>query len=111
MAMTRARKAAVLLIALCAVAGVAVLRNALRLRRLEKGFERVALGDTRVAVRKELGDPWKVVRCGEFIAGAVPACRQQYVYANPYAPILPEYWLVSFNAEGHVVGFVRVASP
>ena len=108
---TRTRKAYAALVLISCALSAALLRNALRVRQLESGSAHIGIGDSRNAVVAQLGQPWKKTHCGEFLGGSPPGCHDEYVYANPYAPLLPEYWTVSFNADGRVVNVVRLASP
>jgi hypothetical protein len=95
----------------CVVLVAAVVRNALQLSRLESGFDHLTVGDSRSVVVREMGRPWRTGRCGAFVVQSVDGCKEEYTYANPYAPLLPEYWSVSFSADGRVIAFVRSSSP
>ncbi len=67
-----------------------------RTHQLERNFKKLKPGDTRQAVLGQMGNPWKQTQCG-YISGGAPDCAEEFIYANPYAPYLPEYWVLQFN--------------
>jgi hypothetical protein len=81
-----------------------------RLKVLSDRFERVQVGDSREQVMHLLGKPRSVQRCPEN-PGRPPGCVEEYLYASPFAPLLPEYWSVLFDRNGHVVGKEYRPSP
>jgi hypothetical protein len=80
---------------------------------LSKGFEQIAIGDSRERVLHVLGRPKRRERCGEPFGnpGGKPDCHEDYLYASPYAPLIPKYWSVSFNNQGIVIDKYHYVSP
>jgi hypothetical protein len=80
---------------------------------LSKGFERIAIGDSRERVLHVLGRPKRMERCGEPFGnpGGKPGCHEDYLYASPYASLIPEYWSVSFNGHCLVIDKYHYVSP
>jgi hypothetical protein len=76
-------------------------------------FERIAIGDSRQQVLWLLGKPWRIEKCGEPFGnpGGNPDCTEEYLYASPYAPLIPQYWSVSFDKSGHVIEKYDYVSP
>ncbi len=62
-------------------------------------------------VLRQMGKPWKDEACGEYLGGKSADCSEEFIYANPYAPYLPEYWIVYFNANQRVTGTYYTTSP
>ena len=60
-----------------------------------------------------LGKPKRVEKCGEPFGnpGGKPGCAEDYLYPSPYAPLIPEYWSVSFGIAGRVVDEYNYVSP
>lgn len=87
----------------------------LRDRRLERGFEEIAAGATEREVLQKLGRPKRVEKCGEFF-GPLPReeltnCSKEYLYASPFAPLLPEYFVFRFDMNNRVSGKSAYSSP
>jgi hypothetical protein len=78
---------------------------------LENAFGKVKENDTRDLVRKYMGAPWKDEGCGEYLGGQPAGCVEEYIYAHPYAPYVPEYWVISFNSNHQVINIVHMISP
>jgi hypothetical protein len=103
--------------AVIAATGVAILVWAgwsiVRANTLTKNFERINIGDSRDWVVKLLGRPRSIEKCGEPFGnpGGVPGCKEDYLYASPYAPLISEYWSVSFDNGGRVVDKFHYLSP
>jgi hypothetical protein len=100
-----------------AAAGIAILMwggwKVVRANVLSRNFERVKIGDSRERVVQLLGRPRSIEKCGEPFGnpGGVQGCKEDYLYASPYAPLIPEYWSVSFDNSGRVVDKVQYDSP
>ena len=82
-----------------------------RFRIVEHQFPSVKLGDSRESVVSRLGDPnFHHGPCG-VIHVAAKKCVTEYVYSHPFAPLLPDYYIVSFSAESKVIEADRWTSP
>jgi len=58
-----------------------------------------------------MGDPWKDEKCGAYLGDKSPGCVDEFIYAHPYAPYAPEYWVIDFDSTGRVIGTVHLVSP
>src|ERR1700722_12258282 len=100
-----------LLMAFAVALILAILVPALRVRHYEFEFDAISDGSTREFVLAKMGRPWKQEKCGEYLGGVAPGCVQEFIYAHPYAPYSPEYWVVQFDANKKVVSHVHLISP
>ena len=84
-----------------------------RVKTIPQRFARISVGDSREQVVQLLGKPKSVEKCGEPFGnpGGKFNCKEDYLYASPYAPVIPEYWSVSFDASGRVVEKYHFLSP
>src|ERR1700730_5652509 len=84
-------------------------------RQLSDGFDKVKTGASESEVSATLGKPKRVERCGEFFGPLLKdlpvGCASEYVYASPFAPLLPTYYVVRFDASGRVLETVPLYSP
>jgi hypothetical protein len=108
----RQRRAIAVLIPTLTIAAL-VFWPSIRTSHLRRSFATVKSGDTRELVLKKMGSPWKDEKCGEYPGGVgVPVgCAEEFIYANPYAPALPEYWLIGFDTDHRVMDTVYSTSP
>jgi hypothetical protein len=81
-----------------------------RVHQIEAAFRKVSRNDTRSDVLNQMGNPWNDGKCG-FIGGPSADCVEEFIYAHPYAPLLPEYWVISFNRDRRVIDSVYSTSP
>ena len=88
-----------------------ILSPILRVRFLESAFKKVRVNDSRGSVLETMGRPWRDDGCGDFLGGKSPGCAEEFVYANPVAPYVPEYWIVSFDTSGRVIDRYYTTSP
>lgn len=98
----------------CVVAAVLVAAcwTAYRQHRLRLIFQNMQPGTAESDARRELGKPWKIASCGETFGGQFPAsCRTEYIYASPYAPVIPHYWAFFFDANGRLIDKYEYQSP
>jgi hypothetical protein len=83
--------------------------------QLAQGFDRVKTGDNESDISARLGKPGRVERCGAFLGPLLkdlPAgCDSEYVYPSRFAPLNPKYYVVRFDAGGHVLKTEFCASP
>jgi hypothetical protein len=87
----------------------------LRDKQLQKGFDEIAAEATEQEVVKYLGHPKRVEKCGEFFGPLekkeMEGCAREFFYASPFAPVLPQYYVVRFDANNHVKGKTPYTSP
>jgi len=107
------RKAKFVVIAVGLAASIWIGWSIVRARLLPTRFERIAIGDSREQVIRLLGKPWRIEKCGEPFGntGGKPGCLEDYLYASPYAPLIPQYWSVSFDRSGRVIEKYYYVSP
>lgn len=58
-----------------------------------------------------MGTPWKDENCGVYLGGKPAGCIEEFIYAHPYAPYAPEYWVIGFNASHQVTSYAHMVSP
>ncbi len=96
------------------VALLVVTRAALAFRRftiVERNFASIHQQDSREFVIAKLGSPnYHTGACGA-ISTSPPACATEYVYSHPFAPLLPDYYVISFSADYRVIAADRLTSP
>ncbi len=98
---------------LCLVALAAVIIwSAYREKKLENTFTQMQPGTEKTEARARLGRPWKQTACGQAFAGGFsPDCKEEYIYASPYAPVLPHYWAFFFDQNGRLIDKYQYISP
>ena len=77
---------------------------------LDLQFARVHVRDDQAAVLQAMGRPWKRPACG-WLGGAPNGCSEEFIYADPYAPRLPTYWVVDFDKNQRVLSANKLMSP
>ncbi|HKN21387.1 MAG TPA: hypothetical protein VJX73_08220 [Terracidiphilus sp.] len=87
------------------------LLRTLRVHQLENSFSKVKENDARDLVLRRMGAPWKDEDCGVYLGGSPPGCVEEFIYADPFAPYFPGYWVVSFNSSHKVIQLVHPLSP
>jgi len=91
---------------LAVLLGWAFYRNS----RIAAHLERVMIGSSNQEVINLLGRPSWVEPCGKSFGTARPNCTE-YIYRNSFAPLVPEYYSVSFDTSGHVIDKYVYSSP
>ena len=90
------------------------LRTAVSFRRfvgVERHFGSIHNGESRLSVIRRLGTPnYHTGKCVA-IGPSPPTCAIEYVYSHPFAPLLPDYYVVSFSADDQVIAADRLTSP
>src|ERR1035438_8434543 len=82
-----------------------------RWAKVEREFESVQVGQSRLTVVGKLGRPnYYSGRCG-VIAIPLKECALEYVCGHPFAPIMPDYYIVSFSSAEQVIEADRWSSP
>jgi hypothetical protein len=91
------------------------LRAFVRDKQFEKGFDQIATGRTEQEVLKRLGPPKRVKKCGEFFGPlrkeVLENYSREYFYASPFAPRLPQYYDLRFDASSRVRSKTPYSSP
>ncbi len=83
----------------------------LRYREVQRHFRRVAVGQSREEVERLLGKPnWHAGECGEILPDR-GGCVTEYIYSHPFAPVLPDYYIVTFSKDDKVIEASRWSSP
>ena len=101
------RFAGVVLLALAARTVVVFARYS----KVEKQFASVQIGEPRDSVIAKMGKPnYHAGGCG-VIHFPDKACAVEYVYSHPSAPIIPEYYIVSFSSDDRVIEADEWDSP
>ena len=104
---SRANRLCVLIIGLtAAMLGWGFFRNS----RIGAQFDRVNVGASKEQVVRLLGTPSWIEPCGKSFGTRKPNCTE-YIYRNPFAPLVPEFYSVSFDTSGHVVDKDVYSSP
>lgn len=88
-----------------------ILWPVLRVRQISNAFSGVKENDPRELVLMRMGNPWKDEECGKYLGGDRAGCTEEFVYAHPYAPYAPEYWVIYFNSSRRVISNVHFVSP
>ena len=82
-----------------------------RYSKVERGFASVHLGESRAVVITKIGKPnYYAGKCG-VIHFPDKNCALEYVYSHPFAPIVPEYHIVSFSPDDRVIEAHNWSSP
>ncbi len=83
-----------------------------RQNKLDKGFSIVKTGANQFEVIQLLGRPTRIGRCGDFFHQKAPSgCVTEYVYSASFAPLVPQYYVVSFDGTGRVLETFNWSSP
>jgi hypothetical protein len=86
-----------------------------RERRLADGFERIHTGESEEDVRKLLGPPKRIEPCGEFFGpideGQKRGCAKEFLYASPFSPLEPQYYVIRFDPNNAVSSANAFSSP
>jgi hypothetical protein len=82
----------------------------LRNSRIGGQFERVNVGASKEEVVRLLGTPSWIEPCGKSFGTPRPNCTE-YIYRNSFAPLMPEYYSISFDTSGHVIDTYVYSSP
>lgn len=99
------------ILGLVLIVSALILWPVLRVRQLGQAFSEIKENDSRELVLKRMGNPWKNEECGKYLAGHPPGCVEEFVYAHPYAPYFPEYWVIYFNSSHRVINDAHLVSP
>jgi hypothetical protein len=103
-------KAAFLSLAVVGLIAVMLGWGFYRNSRLAARYESVSVGDSSEQVTRLLGTPSWVEPCGKSFGRPRPNCTE-YIYRSSFAPLVPEFYSVSFDTSGHVVDKYVYSSP
>ncbi len=82
-----------------------------RFSKVEREFSFVQDGQSRAAVITKIGKPnYYAGKCG-VIHVPIKTCAVEYVYSHPFAPLIPEYYIVSFSSDDRVIEADQWDSP
>ena len=82
-----------------------------RYGRVQRAWSSIHSGQTSQDVLQLLGMPnYYAGKCG-VIHVAAKGCSLEYVYSHPFAPLIPEYDIVSFTADDRVKSAEVRSSP
>ena len=109
---SRKSKIIVLIGSLVLIAVTAKLVTAfVRYARVESRFSLIQTGDSRDFVMSKLGKPnYYQGKCG-VIHVPDKSCSLEFVYSHPFAPIIPEYHIISFSIDDRVIDAEDWNSP
>jgi hypothetical protein len=94
------------------VVGAVAVHNSSRKRILKKEFQTASVGSGMTGVTDELGKPWRTGPCGSNFSAKTPqACDKEIVYAVPFAPLVPEYWVFYYDHDGKLIDKRHLVSP
>ena len=93
------------------VAGLRIAISFVRFSKVERKFASIQVGQSRQEIISRLGKPhYYSGRCG-VIADPLKTCTLEYVYGHPFAPLIPDYYIVSFSSDERVIQADRYSSP
>ena len=102
---------AVVVLVAFVLAGAKLSAAFVRFSKVERQFASVRLGQSRNVVLAQLGRPnYHEGSCG-VIHFPAKNCATEYVYSHPFAPWIPDYYIVSFSANDQVIEADRWTSP
>jgi len=82
---------------------------------LAKGFDKIEVGTTQKEVVQLMGEPRKMLKCGEFFGPIsqeqLDGCTREYFYASPFAPLKSQYYVVRFDTNNRVNSTTPYSSP
>jgi hypothetical protein len=99
------------LIALFVFIGIRLADSFTRFWKVEKQFAQIEIGKSQSYVVANIGRPnYYVGSCGS-IMPSVKSCFVEYIYSHPFAPYMPDYYIVEFSSDGNVVYTYHTVSP
>jgi hypothetical protein len=103
-------KAAVFVISLIVVIGLATAWGFHRNSRVDTRFGKIRVGASESEVVKLLGRPSWIEPCGKSFGTPKPNCTE-LIYRNSFAPVIPEYHSVILDSSGKVQETYIYSSP
>jgi hypothetical protein len=109
--MFRRKKVATAAVILVLLLTLKVSYSFLRFHHVRRTFDQIGIGFSRERVLDKLGQP-------NYHSGAClddmklsALCDRELVYSYPFAPWVPEYYVVDFSSDGRVLDREHVISP
>ena len=103
------------LISFVAAAALWLIGAIYRDRELQISFHKIKAGDSESEVVQWLGTPKRIEPCGEFFGPlektGMEGCMREYLYASPFSPLFPQYYVVRFDSHGLVRSTAPYSSP
>jgi hypothetical protein len=99
----RARVILILAFGIVLVLSVRTVVAFARFSRVKREFVSVQNGESRASVITKLGKPNYYAGAGGVIHIPDKNCAAEYVYSNPFAPLVPDYYIVSFSSDDRVI--------
>jgi hypothetical protein len=111
MAMRKRRILGIVSICILLAISLKVAISYARFHTVERHFEQVQKGQTSSSVISRLGRP--NYHEGSCSADFSPPqnCAKEYVYSHPFAPLIPEYYVVWFSSNDQVLFTENLISP
>lgn len=103
-------KVAVLTLTLVGLIALMLVWSFYRNYRIAARYEEVGTGASDQQVSRLLGPPSWTEPCGKSFGSPKANCTE-YIYRNSFAPLIPEYYSIRFDASGHVVDKYIYESP
>ena len=91
-----------------------MIRGFMHDKKLLLSFDHITIGDSQCDVLTILGNPkFRVKGCDwEFAQRTFDiSCSETYLYASAFAPLIPEYPVIWFDNEKHVIDKYVYSSP
>ena len=107
---TRRKKAKFLLLGCVSVVALSAAWEYYRGSRIDTRFSAVHVGASEPEVTGLLGKPSWIEPCGKSMGNPIPHCTE-YVYRATFAPLLPAYYSVRLDNDGHVLATYLFVSP
>jgi hypothetical protein len=100
----------VLILAVLVLTGILLTMR--REHKLSTAFQKMQVGTMESEAKVQLGTPWKTAACGQVFGGTTPnGCKEEYIYASPFAPVIPRYWAFRFDERGRLIDKYEYQSP
>ena len=79
---------------------------------VEQNFDSIRAGDLRESVAARFGKPnYHAGPCNGADFDPTEGCVTEYVYSHPFAPLLPDYYVVWFTSDDRVIAADHLPSP
>jgi hypothetical protein len=83
-----------------------------RFSAVEQSFDAIRAGDSRETVAARFGMPnYHAGPCSSASWAYPKGCVSEYVYSRPFAPLLPDYYIVWFSSDDRVIDTEHTTSP
>ncbi len=80
-----------------------------REHKLVTAFQNMPVGTMQAETKAQLGAPWKAGACGQVFGGNMPpGCKEEYIYASPYARLSPPVFSPSPTTKSRTLNVQRL---